>query len=369
MMRILAATYAVLPTAFARADVFNMSPGLTNLETVPVGRLGNTSDDTGFGAVSYEYWISKYEVTAGQYCEFLNAVARTDAYGLYDANMATDASGCKIQRGGTADDYTYSVQPEWANRPVNYVSWGDAARFCNWLQNGQLVGAQDDNTTEDGAYHLVGATSDEALLAVSRAPNAMWVIPNEDEWYKAAYHKNDGDTANYFDYPTSSDYIDVGMANYGWSVGCTTVVGAYGVSSPYGTFDQGGNVWEWNEARLYEQGRGVRGGALREAGGYLLASGQYRNAPTVAYNQLGFRVARARDPSARAGSDYDADGDVDLTDFGFFLACFNGPNRPYPNLTGCDHTDYDGDSDVDLADFGTFLACFNGPERPPACAE
>ena len=35
-------------------------------------------------------------------------------------------------------------------------------------------------------------------------------------------------------------------------------------ASPYGTFDQGGNVWEWNEAVVYETHialRGLRGGS------------------------------------------------------------------------------------------------------------
>ena len=39
----------------------------------------------------------------------------------------------------------------------------------------------------------------------TRSVNAKFWIPSEDEWYKAAYHKNDGVTGNYFDYPTGSD--------------------------------------------------------------------------------------------------------------------------------------------------------------------
>ncbi len=39
------------------------------------------------GGVDYTYRISKYEVTAGQYTEFLNAVATSDPHGLYNTNM------------------------------------------------------------------------------------------------------------------------------------------------------------------------------------------------------------------------------------------------------------------------------------------
>jgi hypothetical protein len=65
-------------------------------------------------------------------------------------------------------------------------------------------------------------------------------------------------------------------------------------------------------------------------------------------------------------SDLDHDGDVDLSDFLSFQACFNGPNRPYaqPN---CADADLDHDNDVDLKDFLTFQGCFNGPNRPAKC--
>ena len=31
------------------------------------------------------------------------------------------------------------------------------------------------------------------VMAVNREADWKWAIPTEDEWYKAAYHKNDGD--------------------------------------------------------------------------------------------------------------------------------------------------------------------------------
>ena len=106
---------------------------------------------------------------------------------------------------GSSGSYSYSVAADWADRPVNYVSWGDAARFTNWLHNGQPSGAQGDGTTEDGAYDLNGATSDSELMAITRESDAAWLIPTENQWYKAAYHKNDGVTANYWDYATQAD--------------------------------------------------------------------------------------------------------------------------------------------------------------------
>lgn len=69
-------------------------------------------------------------------------------------------------------------------------------------------------------------------------------------------------------------------------------------------------------------------------------------------------------------SDVDGDGDVDLEDFGVFLACFNGPNRAFGAdalRPQCRCADADEDTDVDLSDFGVFVGCFNGPNRPAAC--
>jgi len=306
-----------------------------NIAAVPVGNAGNAGELSGAGAggygpdricgaVDYTYNIGKYEVTAGQYTEFLNKVGGVDTYGLYNAGMSSTSYGSGITRSGTSGNYTYSVASDYANRPVNWVSWGDSARFANWLTNGQPTGtltgnpAQDAWLTEDGSYYLNGATSDEALMAVTRKANATWVIPSEDEWYKAAYHKNDGVTGNYFDYPTSSDtapgrdMADVSGNNANYYTGSgpypidsgkyTTVVGEFQNSaSPYGTFDQGGNVWEWNESVLYGSYRGLRGGSFGLNDFYLRAAGRIDfRYPTIeggdGIDGLGFRVAEVPEP-------------------------------------------------------------------------
>jgi hypothetical protein len=253
------------------------------IEAVTVGNPGNAGDPIQFqgtfGSVDYVFFMGKYEVTAGQYAAFLNAVAATDPYGLYDTRMWTHAAGCKIQRLGSPGSYSYSVAPDWANRPVNFVSWGDAARFANWLHNEQRSGPPDLDTTEDGSYFLNGMTADHELEEVVREADATWVIPTENEWYKAAYHKNDGVTGNYWNYPmgtnaaASNDLIDPDPGNNATfqqpgndlTIGppyYRTEAGAHENSeSPYGTFDQGGNVQEFNETVPEWDIRGIRGGS------------------------------------------------------------------------------------------------------------
>jgi len=315
--RLIAAAVVIVGLAFvagARADVV--------VETVTVGNAGNVPDThgDGYGAVDYVYEIGKYEVTAGQYTEFLNAVAVTDAYGLWESAMEDvfGARGCNIQRSGSSGSYAYSVPPDWADRPVNYVSWGSAARLSNWMHNGQPTGAQDLSTTEDGSYYLNGATTDTELENITRRPGATWAIPSEDEWYKAAYHKNDGATGNYWDYPTgtdeppSNDIIDPdpgNNANFSEALGAPywgTEVGEFENSqSPYGTFDMGGNLSEWNEARIgswpgFLDYRGIRGGSWASSWDELRASSRMATFPSYGYAARGFRVAQVPEPSTIA---------------------------------------------------------------------
>jgi len=302
---------------------------------VTVGNPGNVGELSGAGAggygpdcicgaVDYTFRMGKYEVTAGQYTAFLNAVAKTDMYGLYSLGMdpAVNSMGCNIKRTGSSGSYTYSVASDWANRPVNCISWGNAARFANWLTHGQPTGAQDGSTTEDGSYYLNGAISNAALLAVVRKnpeQGGRYYIPTEDEWYKAAYYKGGGTNAGYWDYPTSSntapgrDMADASGSNAnfyqsGYTIDSPyyrTVVGDFENSeSPYGTFDQGGNVWEWNEAIPWQDltyaYRGLRGGAFTDSGAILHAAGRRYDNPTLELDNIGFRVSEVPEPASMA---------------------------------------------------------------------
>ncbi len=262
------ASAQILPTLGcpAAADVFTMPAGQTSLGFVAVGDPGNPPDRN-LGGVAYTYRIGTFEVTAAQYTEFLNAVAKTDPFGLYSSPWMTSTTtryaGCMIERSGTSGNYSYSVAANRANRPVSWVSWGDAVRFANWLTNGQPTGPQGPATTEDGSYYLNGATSDAALMAVTRRPDARYVIPTENEWYKAAYYDpNKPGGPGYWTYTTKRDWPPPsnvlsasgtnnanffgGRSDSDYTIGgpyWRTEVGAFAsCPGPYGAYDQGGNV-------------------------------------------------------------------------------------------------------------------------------
>ena len=299
---------AVLFAALTLISNLQAQPLLT-IDTVTVGDAGNAADTTTYGAVAYDFNIGKYEVTIGQYTSFLNAVAATDTYSLYNASMATDLNIAGITRAGSSGSFSYSVIGS-GTRPITYVSWFDAARFANWMNNGATNGA----STETGAYTLNGATTG----IITKNAGATWWIPSEDEWYKAAYYKGGGTNAGYWVYPTQSDttpgnvvggaanqanHIYNGVfsvtqsASYVGTLNYLTDAGAFSNSaSAYDTFDQGGNVWEWNDA-VIGSSRGLRGGSWNDLDDDLQSSYRDFYDPALEFWSVGFRVASVPEPS------------------------------------------------------------------------
>ena len=252
------------------------------MDFVTIGNPDN-ADDThgnGYGGVDYTYRIGTYEVTQDQW---------------YDYNT-TDGIGF-----------------DGSNKPAVNVSWHEAAQFCNWMTSGDAT---------LGAYAISGGlvTGIDRASAISTY-GTVYAIPTEDEWYKAAYYKGGGPSAGYWDYPTddsgcpsdktpaNQDNTPPGSANYNKVMGGEghpVDVGSYDAKdgedyvsdSPYGTFDQGGNVWEWNEALFANSNRGRRGGAFDNDGSYLLASSRLSWNPGGDF--IGFRVSEVPEPATLA---------------------------------------------------------------------
>jgi formylglycine-generating enzyme required for sulfatase activity len=274
-------------TLAATAALITSASASVTIDYVSVGNAGNAADPaTGslYGAVAYAYQIGKYEVTNAQYGAFLNAKGASNSGAIYNSSM----TGTGITQTGSSGNFTYSVTSGFENKPVVHVSWFDAARFANWMMNGQGSGDM-----ETGAYTLNGATSGIITANIG----AQVYLPSEDEWYKAAYYS--AANTSYSLYPNGQDTITTADANYGNVVGSTTNVGTYsGDPSSYGTFDQGGNVWEWNDAVISGSSRGMRGASFVSSGNTLRSSGRGNSDPANENSSRGFRVASVPEPTS-----------------------------------------------------------------------
>ena len=271
------ALVAALGSAASAADITHDGTTIS-MDFVTVGNAGNTADATSYGGVDYNYRIGKYEVTENQW-DAVSGASTTDLL----------------------DDPGY-----WSgDQPVAEISWHESAMFCNWLTSGNVA---------QGAYAINGSG---VVTAIDRADavstyGTVYVIPTEDEWYKAAYYDpNKSGGAGYWGYPTGSDSAPDGIDSAGdtefeavfydgYNQGHPNDMDDAGALSPYGTMGQGGNVWEWNET-LIGSYRGLRGGSFGSYDGSLLASTQDNGFPPAGeFDVIGFRVSEVPEPATMA---------------------------------------------------------------------
>ncbi|AQQ09838.1 aerobic sulfatase maturase family protein [Sedimentisphaera cyanobacteriorum] len=242
--------------------------GGIDLDFVTIGNAGNAADSTGYGAVDYAYQIGKYEITNGQWNAFVSAAG--------------------APTGNPSHAYDGSAYWTGTNVPTNSVSWYEAAQFCNYLTSGDRY---------SGAYNF---SQSGDFLGVDRASaisayGTTYVIPTEDEWYKAAYYTGSGyslyangtNTAPIAGTDTNYDYV-IGQP---WEVGVGN-----GTQEQNGTYDMMGNVWEWNEALISGPSRGIRGGSYYVSDFDLSSSIRGSGYPNNESISVGFRVASVPEP-------------------------------------------------------------------------
>ncbi len=287
------------PLVFALAALAGTAGGRTAAlepEFVRIGQPRNVADFTGLGRVDETFEIQRYEVTWAEYAAFLNAVAvEADPRDLWHPPMQHAPTGGLV-REGEPGRWRYVVKPGQERLPAVWVTWHDAARYCNWLHQGAQPGGE----TEHGAYELRGGNPRGRI----RTEGARFFLPNADEWYKAAYHEPDParrGASRYWMYPTRSDHEPVpeeppGGVNSGrfWNRTPTTnpavPVGSYpATASGWGVADLAGNVWEWIETRQSARGASVRNVPSNCAATHPDPSYTGRS---EGYPEVGFRVAR-----------------------------------------------------------------------------
>lgn len=183
---------------------------IDSVNYVVIGNANNIADtsNNNFGSVNYNYQIKKYPVTNNEYAEFLNAVGTgSRPLGLWVSQMGDSRQRGGISRSGSSTtSYTYSVLPNMGDKPVNFINWFNAVRYINWLHNNKPIGLPGPNTTETGVYLLNNfATSGPKPSPQNK--ESYW-LPNENEWYKAAYFDpNKNGSPGYWTYATMSDIL------------------------------------------------------------------------------------------------------------------------------------------------------------------
>ncbi len=216
------------------------------------------------------YYLARYPTTVAQFRVFC---------------QAPDNGGFKPK------DTLCLADPD--TRPVRYVSWVEAMRYCQWL-NERLKTLP---------------STPEWLRHGLQAGRYVVTLPNEAEWEKAA-RGGVNDTDNPRRIFTYGDQPDPNCANYdATGIGTTSAVGCFtGGQGPYGHHDLLGNVWEWQE-NVYqpypfkhkqkavknilniESLHVVRGGAFNYSQGRARCAHRLRYLPhLLLYYYLGFRV-------------------------------------------------------------------------------
>jgi len=254
--------------------------------------------------------------------EFLNAVDPdgTNPDSIYNSGMGSDARG-GITNTGTTSGSRYAFKTNMGDKPVNFVSWFDAARVANWLQAGGTTygsTASGSAAINSGAYTLSSGTSGNAP---AKNGGAQYWVPTENEWYKAAHYKGSGTNAGYWQYatrvtgtaPTAVGATTVGTGTSGgvspvisgnfanhsieadWNGqnGNVTTVGSNGGPGVYDAFDMSGNLREWNDLDgTAGSTRGRRGGDWSNPAFNLSSSSRAgTSSPSNENNFGGFRLA------------------------------------------------------------------------------
>lgn len=291
----LALLLGLLSAQPTQADFFGSGENRFEIPFVKIGDPGNApdmvvpnpvTDPLPTGVVNYEYRIAKYEISE----EIISKV-----------NSLSDAAGDPISL--TVD------QERGPNKPATGLSWFDAARFANWLN--EDAGCDPAYKFDASGNFQLWQPGDPGYNANNpfRNSRAHYFLPSADEWHKAAYY----DAANdrYWLYPHGADTppvavesgTDPGTAVYNQS-GPADVELAGG-ENVNGVVGLAGNVYDFEETAInlinddVTARRGANGGSWSFDLTTSLSS-SFRNSglPGTRQPTGGIRIASVPEPSA-----------------------------------------------------------------------
>ncbi len=225
----------------------------------------------------YGYWVSRFPITLAQYQLFVTA----------SGHKPTDPDCLK----------------DPANRPVRYVTWHEAVKFCKWLT---AKWQQEGHLPADWAVQLPSeAEWEKAARGGLELPAEMKIHPiAEIKFDRTNSPKLQPNSLPQRRYPWG-DEAQTNLANYGDAkIGTTSAVGCFpGGRSHYGCEEMSGNVWEWCRTKWREnykqpaddspegsESRVLRGGAFDYNQRLVRCAYRYRSNPVNWSYYIGFRV-------------------------------------------------------------------------------
>jgi len=290
---IFVATTTAIPAAWA--DWFGSGDNAFEIEFVTIGEPGNpadtvvprpTSDPLPSGTVDYFYRMAKYEISE-------EIIAK--------ANALSESAGQPL-------DLEVDVE-RGPRKPATGLSWFDAARFVNWLNEDQ--GAPVAYKFDEQNQFQLWAPGDLGYNPENpyRNTRACYFLPSADEWHKAAYYDPVND--RYWLYPYGSDDPPIPVAS-GTDPGTAVYnqdgpadVQLAGGENLFGLVGMAGNVIEKEETHVslindtVGGRRGSRGGWWTPLLPTNFAS-SFRNSALASANSgvAGIRIASIPEPGA-----------------------------------------------------------------------
>ena len=261
--------------AVAAPGMIAVEPGCLTMGSSP-DELGRHDNEAQHQLCVEGFYLSRYEVTRGQFAEFVG-----------DTGFAVP-EGCHTHRDGT-----------WQFRPEH--NWREPGFFQNDTHPVVCVSRED---------------ADAFAAWLSERHGRDYRLPNEAEWEyaaragsEAARHWGDGEDQACSWGNVGDDVLRQQYADWSWDIHrCddgythTAPVGSYR-TSPFGLHDMLGNVWEWTcssyepvyggaESRCAQDDRGgvVRGGSWSNSPGWVRSSARFPLEAQVRFDLVGFRL-------------------------------------------------------------------------------